>query len=229
MDLQIVYLEPAKLILSRIGDIFIKLAVVLVVLLVGWIIAKAIKSVITKLLKTIKVDEMSEKINLNALLSKGGISVSVSELVGVLCYWIIMLVTLFVGMNTAGLTQAAELLEKVILYIPNTIAAIFVLLLGMFAATLLSNIVKTASANAGVEQGPLFGKIIQIAVVIFATAIALEQLNIATLTIHSTISIIIAVVLGSVGLGFALAFGLGCKDLVGKLVAEFLEKIKSKK
>lgn len=229
MDLQIVYLEPAKLILSRIGDIFIKLAVVLVVLLVGWIIAKTIKGLVIRLLKTIKIDDVSEKINLNALLSKGGISISVSELIGVLCYWIIMLVTLFVGMNTAGLNQAAELLEKVILYIPNTIAAIFVLLLGMFAATLLSNIVKTASANAGIEQGPLFGKIIQIAVVIFATAIALEQLNIATLTIHSTISIIIAVVLGSVGLGFALAFGLGCKDLVGKSVAEFIEKIKSKK
>jgi hypothetical protein len=154
---------------------------------------------------------------------------TVSDLIGVICYWIIMLVTLFVGMNAAGLSQAAELLEKIILYVPNTIAAIFVLLLGMFAATILSNIVKTASANAGIEQGPLFGKIIQIAVVVFATAIALEQLNIATLTIHSTISIIIAVVLGSVGLGFALAFGLGCKDLVGKLVAEFVEKIKSKR
>lgn len=229
MDLQIVYLEPAKLILSRIGDIFIKIAVVLIVLLIGWIIAKVIKGLVIKLLKAVKIDDLSQKINLNAMLSKGGISVSVSDLVGVICYWIIMLVTLFVGMNTAGLSQAAELLEKVILYIPNTIAAIFVLLLGMFAATLLSNIVKAASANAGVEQGPLFGKIIQIAVVIFATAIALEQLNIATLTIHSTISIIIAVVLGSVGLGFALAFGLGCKDLVGKSVAEFLDKIKSKK
>ncbi|MFA6281024.1 MAG: hypothetical protein WCY05_00795 [Candidatus Omnitrophota bacterium] len=229
MDLQIVYLEPAKMILSRIGDIFIKIAVVLIVLLIGWIIAKAIKSLVIKLLKTVKIDDVSQKINLNALLLKGGINVSVSDLIGVLCYWIIMLVTLFVGMNTAGLNQAAELLEKVILYIPNTIAAIFVLLLGMFAATILSNIVKTASANAGVEQGPLFGKIIQIAVVVFATAIALEQLNIATLTIHSTISIIIGTVLGSIGLGFALAFGLGCKDLVGKLVAEFLEKIKSKK
>jgi hypothetical protein len=229
MDLQIVYLEPAKLILSRIGDIFIKIAVVLVVLLIGWIIAKVIKGLVIKLLKAIKIDDLSQKINLNAMLSKGGISVSVSDLIGVICYWIIMLVTLFVGMNTAGLHQAAELLEKVILYIPNTIAAIFVLLLGMFAATLLSNIVKAASANAGVEQGPLFGKIIQIAVMVFAAAIALEQLNIATLTIHSTISIIIGVVLGSIGLGFALAFGLGCKDLVGKSVAEFLDKIKSKK
>lgn len=229
MDLQIVYLEPAKLILSRIGAIFIKIAVVLVVLLIGWIIAKAIKGVVAKMLKAIKIDDVSEKINLTGVLSKGGISLTVSDLIGIMCYWIIMLVTLFVGMNAAGLNQAAELLEKVILYIPNTIAAIFILLLGMFAATILSNIVKAASANAGVEQGPLFGKIIQIAVVVFAAGIALEQLNIATMTIHSTISIIIGVVLGSIGLGFALAFGLGCKDLVGKLVAEFLDKIKSKK
>ncbi|MFA5007783.1 MAG: hypothetical protein WC546_00990 [Candidatus Omnitrophota bacterium] len=229
MDLQIVYLEPAKVILSKISSIFVNLAAVIVILLVGWIIAKLVKNIIAKALKTIKVDEFAERINLSNLLLKGGINVSTSELIALICYWIIIFVTLFVGADAIGLAQAADLLDKIILYIPHIVAAIFVLLLGMFAATILSGIVKTASANAGIEQGPLFARIIRIIIIAFVIAVALEQLEIATLTIHSTVSIVIAVILGSLGLGIALAFGLGCKDLVAKHVEEFIDKVKSKK
>ncbi|MCK9615652.1 MAG: hypothetical protein M0R48_09120 [Candidatus Omnitrophica bacterium] len=229
MDLQIVYLEPAKVILAKISSIFVSLAAVVLVLLVGWIIAKIVKSILAKALKAIKVDELAEKINLNNLLLKGGINIAASELIAMIGYWIIIFVALFVAADAAGLKQAASLLDKVILYVPNIVAAIFVLLLGMFAATILSSVVKTASANAGVEQGSLFGRIVQITIIAFAVAIALEQLKIATLTIHSTVSIIIAVILGSLGLGIALAFGLGCKDLVAKYVEDFIDKVKSKK
>ncbi len=229
MDLQIVYLEPAKVILSKISSIFVNIAAVIVILLVGWIIAKLVKAVIAKALKLAKIDNLAEKVNLNNLLLKGGINVCASELVAIIGYWIIIFVALFVAADAAGLKQAASLLDKIILYIPNIVAAVFVLFAGMFAAAILSGIVKTASANAGVEQGNLFGRIVQVTIIAFAVAIALEQLKIATLTIHSTVSIIIAVVLGSLGLGIALAFGLGCKDLVAKYVEDFLDKIKSKK
>jgi len=229
MDLQIVYLEPAKVILAKISSIFVSLAAVVLILLVGWIIAKIIKGILAKALKAIKVDELAEKINLNNLLLKGGINIATSELIAMVGYWIIIFVALFVAADAAGLKQAASLLDKVILYVPNIVAAVFVLLLGMFAATILSSVVKTASANAGIEQGSLFGRIVQITIIAFAVAIALEQLKIATLTIHSTVSIIIAVILGSLGLGIALAFGLGCKDLVAKYVEDFIDKVKSKK
>jgi hypothetical protein len=62
----------------------------------------------------------------------------------------------------------------------------------------------------------------EVVIMVFAVAIALEQLQIGGRIIDLTISII----LGSFGLGFALAFGLGCKDIVGKAVADFLSKLK---
>jgi hypothetical protein len=135
----------------------------------------------------------------------------------------------FCGCRCSRVETSSKSMDKIILYVPHIVAAIFVLFLGMFAATILSSIVKTASANAGIEQGSLFGRIVHITVIAFTVAIALEQLKIATLTIHSTVSIIIAVVLGSLGLGIALAFGLGCKDLVAKYVEDFIDKVKSKK
>jgi hypothetical protein len=229
MDLQIIRLEPAKEILVKMGSIALGVLEVVVILIIGWVIAKTIKGIIVKILKTIKIDTLSERINLNNLLLKGGITATLSEIIGTVCYWIMILVAFLVAVNAIGLTQSAALLEKIILYIPHVVAAIFILIIGLFFATFLNNVVKTAANNAGIAQSPLLGKTVQIIVIAFAVAVSLEQLKIATLTINSTISIIIAVVLGSLGLGLALAFGLGCKDIVAKYVEEFIENIRSKR
>ncbi|MFH1678051.1 MAG: hypothetical protein ABH914_00320, partial [Candidatus Omnitrophota bacterium] len=148
-----------------------------------------------------------------------------SELLGKVCYWLLILITMVMAVNAVGLSSAADLLNRIILYIPNIIAAIFILLLGAFLARVLSNVVQAASANAGISQSKLLAKIVEIVVIVFTLAVVLEQLNIGKTTIAMAVNILLA----SLGLGFALAIGLGCKDIVGKAVAEWIEKIKSKK
>ena len=224
MGIQSVLLEPARAILTQIGQFLANVLLVIIILIVGWVISKIIKNLVTRLLRIIKIDDISDRIELDSLLAKGGITYSLSELIGVICYWLALLITFVVAINAIGLTIAADLLNKIVLYIPNVIAAIFILILGMFVATLLRNIVKTAANNAGLAQSNLLGKIVEIVIMVFAIAIALEQLNIGARVIELTISII----LGALGLGFALAFGLGCKDIAGKATAEFIEKLKKK-
>ena len=222
---QVVLLEPAKTVLSQISQFLVNVLLVIVILLIGWIIAKIIKTLVIKLLRAIKLDQLSDQINLDSVLAKGGISYSLSELIGVICYWLALLITFVVAVNAIGLTVAADLLNRVVLYVPNIIAAVFILILGMFVATLLSNIVKTAANNAGVSQAKLLGKIVEVVVIIFAVVITLEQLGIAT----KIIELAITVVLASLGLSVALAFGLGCRDLAAKYISELIESIKSKK
>jgi hypothetical protein len=135
-----------------------------------------------------------------------------------------ILVTFVVAVNAIGLTIAADLLNKIILYVPNIIAAIFILILGMFVATILRNIVRTTAVNAGITQVNLLSKVIEVVVIIFTIAIALEQLNIGAKIIELTISIL----LGSIGLAVALAFGLGCKEAAGRSISELIEKLKKK-
>jgi putative Mn2+ efflux pump MntP len=129
-----------------------------------------------------------------------------------------------VAINAMGLTVAADLLRQIVAYIPNVIAAIFILILGMFVATLLRNIVQTAANNAGLSQSRLLSKIVEAIVIVFAVFVALEQLNIGVKITELTLSII----LGCIGLGVALAFGLGCKDAAGRYVNELIEKLKKK-
>ena len=222
---RMVLLEPAKEILAQIGTFLTKFLLVIIILIIGWIISKLIKTVVVKALKAVKLDDLAVKIELNNLFEKGGIAYTLSELIGVICYWLAMLVTFMVAINAIGLTIAAELLNKVILYVPNVIAAIFILILGMFVATLLKNIVLASANNAGISQGKFLSQTVSIVITAFAIFVAMEQLKIGIAITEVTV----AIVLGSVGLGLALAFGLGCKDIAAKFMSEQIEKMKSNK
>jgi len=222
---QVVLLEPATTILSQVGHFLTNVLLVVIIMIIGWIISKTVKSVVTKALRALKIDEISDRIELDNLLAKGGIEYSLSELIGVICYWLGILVTFVIAINAIGLTIAADLLNRIVLYVPNIIAAIFIIILGIFMGTILKNIVQTAASNAGILQEKMLGKIEEVVVMIFTLAIALEQLNIGAKLIELTVSILLA----SLGLGLALAFGLGCKDAAGKFVNDLVDKIKIKK
>ncbi len=214
---------PLNTILIQVGYFAVSVLKVLLILLIGWLISKfIIKVAVTNILKLLKVDKLSKRIEFEAILAKGGIDISLSELIGVICYWIALLVTFIVALNAVGLTIAADLLNKIVLFIPNIIATIFILVAGMLVAVILKTIVKTASSNAGIAQANLLSKITEVVIMIFAIAMALEQLQIGTTLINT----VITVVLGAIGLGFALALGLGCKDIVGKSVAGFIDRLK---
>ncbi|MFA6216855.1 MAG: hypothetical protein WDL87_04290 [Candidatus Omnitrophota bacterium] len=222
---QAIFVEPAKTVVSQVSQFLVNVLLVIIILIIGWIISKFIKTVVAKLLKTVKLDELAKKIELDKLLAKGGISYTLSDLVSVVVYWLALLVTFVVAINSIGLPIAAELLNKVALYVPNIIAAIFILIFGMFVAIVLRNIVLTAATNAGLSQSKLLSQIVEIVVIVFAVLVTLEQLSIKAQIIEQAITVVLA----SLGLGFALAFGLGCKDIAGKFTAELVEKMKGKK
>lgn len=221
---QVILLEPAKVVFAQIGQFLVNVLLVVIILIVGWVLSKVIKSLVTQVLRAAKLDVLSDRIELDNLLAKGGIKHSLSELIGVICYWLAILVTVVVAVNAVGLTVAADLLNKIILYIPNVVAAIFILILGIFAATLLKNIVQTAASNIGVTQASFLANLTEIVIIAFAVLMTLEQLKIGIRVTEITLSIF----LGSIGLGLALAFGLGCKDIMAKLVAEVVDKLKKK-
>ncbi len=224
MDWKTIVVEPVKVMLIRAGAFVPTLVGVLIILIVGWIIANIVKSIITKVLKIAQLDTAGEKSGFSDLLRKGGIRYTISELIGVLGYWLVMLLVFISALNAFGMTVAAELLDKVLLYIPNVIASIFILVLGLFFAGLMGTIVRTAATNAGIGQARLLGQLVQVIIGIFAVAVALEQLKIGTTTIALALNILIA----SIGLAFAIAFGLGAKDAAGKIISDFIEKLKAK-
>ena len=224
MDWSVIVIEPVKAMLVRAATFLPTLIGILVILVIGWIVAAVLKNVVVKLLKIIQFDTASEKSGLSDVLRKGGIKNTLSELIGGLIYWIVMLLVFMAALNALGMTVVASLLDKVILYIPNVIAAIFIITLGIFFASVIGSIVMTASMNAGIKQSKLLSQVTQTVIVIFAAITTLEQLNIATAILSTTVTIL----LGAIGLAVAIAVGLGSKDIAGKLMQELLDNLKRK-
>jgi len=226
MMLKELIVVPVKSMLAQVGTFVSSLCAIILILLVGWIIARMIKNLVARILDILQIDSYAEKIGVGKILAKGGIKYGVSELIGVLCYWIVMLIALVIAVSAVNLNQqAAGLLNTIVLYIPKVISAIFILILGMFFASFVSSAVQTAAANAGVEQSNMLGRLSQFIIIVFTLNVALRQLQIDLRSIENALIII----LGSIGLAFGLAFGLGCKDIAGKLTQEFLDKLRSRK
>ena len=155
MDWSLIVVEPVKAMLVRAATFIPTLIGILVILIIGWIIAAVLKNVVIKLLKMIQFDGASEKSGLADILRKGGIKNTLSELIGGLIYWLVMLLVFMAALNALGMIVVASLLDKVILYIPNVIAAIFIISLGIFFASVIGSIVMTTCINAGMKQAKL--------------------------------------------------------------------------
>lgn len=218
-----VLMEPAKLVLGQIGQFLINILLVIIILIIGWVASRIIKTLITSVLRKAKLDELSVRIELDNILAKGGIKYSLSELLGVVSYWLGILVTFVVALSAVNLITTV-LLDKIVSYIPNIIAAIFIIIVGMFTASLLKNIIQAAALNAGISHASFLAKVAEVIVVVFALLMILEQLGIGVRVSEITL----AIILGSIGLGAALAFGLGCKEIAGKYIENLVEKINKK-
>jgi hypothetical protein len=218
------FAESLKVIFSKILSFISTLAGVIVILVIGWFIARVIKELIARLLKAIHFEEISKRAGISDILTKGGIKHTSSELITAFFYWLIMLVVFTTAINTLGLTVLSTLAEKVVNYIPNVISAIFVFVIGVFLAMFLGAVVRTTCANAGLTNAARIGQLIQTVIVIVSIAIALEQLAIGKDIVLASFWIIF----GSIGLGVALAFGLGCKDIASKYLAELIQELKKK-
>ena len=153
--------EPVGSVWGRVVSFLPVLFSVILILLIGWMFATVVQKIITRFLKLARFDTASEKTGLANILTKGDINYTLSEIVGVIVYWLMMLVVLLMAVNALQLTVAAELLNRVILYIPNVIAAVFILVLGIFFASIAANTVRTAAATAGMQQARFLGQATQ--------------------------------------------------------------------
>jgi hypothetical protein len=225
MDWQTTIVEPVETMWSRVLGFLPTLVSVIIILIVGWMIAALIQKVVTRFLKLARFDTASEKTGIANILTKGDINYTLSEIVGVIIYWLMMLVVVLMAVNTLQLTVAAELLNRVILYLPNVIASVFILVLGIFFASIVANTVRTAAATAGMQQARSLGQATQAVIAIFVFIQALKQLQIDT----SLIDLFIKAVLAALALGVGLAIGLGCKDMAAKYVGQLVDSFKTKK
>ncbi|MCY3701022.1 MAG: hypothetical protein OXH46_15490 [Gemmatimonadetes bacterium] len=223
MDWDAILLEPIRAFLDQLVGFLPNLVAVVAILVGGWVIARLIKTALIRLLRAVKADSLAERIQLAEMLAKGGIERTFSQLVAALAYWIVMLVVLVAALNALQLTATAELLQRLVGFLPTIVTAIVVLILGILAAGFLGATVRAVASNAGVVQAQVLGQFAQVVVVIFAVVVALQQVQV------QFVGDAFLIILAAIGFALALAFGLGCKDLAGRWMNDLVDRLSPRK
>ena len=213
-DWNYIVVDPIRAMLASMASYVPNLISALLILIVGWIFAKVVREVSHRILQSIKFESISQKAGISEVLSKGGIRIGASEIISRLVYWFIMIIVMVMTLNVLGLTVASQLLEKITAYVPHVISAIFVLVIGMFLSNVISGIVGTTAMNTKIPKPEALQSLTRWAILVFTAITALGELGIGDIIVSATFNIFF----GAICLALALAFGLGGKDVAGKIL-----------
>jgi flagellar biosynthesis protein FliQ len=216
MDSLEISLEPLRGFLRSVGDFLPRLALALVILVAGWIVAKMARFAIARGLRAVNFNVLTERAGMDGFLRDGGIRSDTTEIIALLVYWLVILASLVIGFNLMGLTYITDLLGRVILFLPKVMVALLILAFGAYFARFIGNAVTAYCRNVHVQDADILGRLAQYAIIAFVVLIALDQVNIGGDIVRQTFLIVLA----GVVLALALAFGLGGKDWA----AEMLER-----
>jgi hypothetical protein len=191
-------------------------------LLVGWIIARALRRGVVRFLKLLRVDILAEKAGVEAFLLQGGVRYTTVTLLANLTYWTVLFTVILAALSGLGLQSAETLLNRVLLYIPNVVLAVIVLMFGAFFARIVRTISFAYLSNVGISGADIIGHISQWAILLFVLSVALDQLSIGGQLLLSAFQI----GFGALCLALAIAFGLGGKEWAAEILQKTLRKQK---
>jgi hypothetical protein len=193
----------------------------IIIFIIGWLIAEAIGKIVSRILKVLKIDQIFERANWREALETAEIKVNISEFIGGICKWILVIVFLSIAVEILGLTQFASVLNLLIAWLPNVVIAVAIFVVAVIIADILNRLIRASVNKMGIKYGGFLGAIVRWAIYIFAGLAILLQLGVAPTIIQS---IVIGFV-GMLALALGLAFGLGGKDAAAKLIEDLKSKI----
>jgi len=187
----------------------------LVVVLLGFVVAKLLDTLLSKLLAKLGLDRLMGGTGLTKLLSRVGIKVPISTLIGKIVYWFVLLIFLVSAAESLGLERVSATLDMLALYLPKVFGGALVLLAGVLLAQIVNGLVRGAAEGIGLEYAAGVGRIAQGLVIIISISVAISQLEVKT----DLLNHVIVFGLITVGLAVALAMGLGSREIAGQILA----------
>jgi len=200
--------------LDKVMEFIPNLVSALIILLIGYFIAKAVKWALYKILKAVKFNDIADKVGINDKLKTAGLKSDAAGMMSKLGYWMIMFTVLVLFFDTLGLTAVSDLLKTVVSYIPKLIVGCILLIIGMFLADFVRDMVKAALKTGSFDNPNLVGNIAYGAVMFLTVSIVLNQLQIG----GDIINTIVTAVLGGLSIAVAIAFGLGGRDWAAQTI-----------
>ncbi len=208
--------------LTDLIEVLPKIALALVILIIGWILAKIVAGVIRKLLVKMPLDEAAEKLNSIDLVQKTNIKIVPSTVLSKILYYIILLFSVVAAADVLSMDAISNLITDIIGFIPRLLVAGIVLMIGVFIADFIKDIITTVCQSLGIPSAKMIGGFVFWFIFLTALVSAMGQAGIETDFIMSNLSLLLA---GGV-FAFALGYGIASRDMMANFLASFYTKDK---
>jgi hypothetical protein len=190
----------------------------LLILAIGWILSNILGGLVRRLLGGAGADRMFAQ-HAGDIYGQRAATIQPSRVGGELVKWLIRIVFVVAAANALNLPQVSLLLNQVLLWIPNLIVAVVILMVAPLVARFVRGTIEVGAGQLGFTNAPLLGRIAEIAIVAFAVVVAVNQIGIAANLVNTIFIGLVA----ALALGFGLAFGLGGRDVAGEITRSWYE------
>src|SRR5437764_2837536 len=147
----------------------------LVILIIGWLIAAALAKVVSSVLRAVRFNDLAQRAGLSGFVQKMGLQTDAAGFVATIAKWFVRLIVLVSAFDALGLPAVSQVLEQLLLWIPNLVVALVILVLAGLAANALASLVRGATAEANLGNPEVLATIARVAVWGFAIVIAVNQ------------------------------------------------------
>jgi hypothetical protein len=203
-NINLLFAEFIKIIPNLVGAI--------IVLIVGYIVAKAVQAAVRGGLRKAGMDKFISTSSAGNLV--GRVTKSPAGVTGKLVFWVVWLGAISLAVSVLGISALTAFVAAIYAYLPNVIAAALILLGAIAVSAAVSGLVARLMGDT--PTGKLVASITPGVIFSIAIFMVLNQLKIAP----TIVTITYAAILGSVALGTALAFGLGGRGVAARLMEQ---------
>lgn len=191
----------------------------LIILVVGWLVSGLLANLIERGLKAVGLEGAVERSGIGDFVRRSGTKLTISGVIAALVKYFIFLIFVQAAANVLGIPQLTEIINRIILFIPNVILAMVIIVIGSLIAKFLSGLVRSSVSGLGVGNANLLATLTNYAILGFAIIAAIDQLGIAATLINT----LLIGLIGSVALAVGLAFGLGGRDVAAQITQKWYE------
>jgi hypothetical protein len=183
-----------------------------IILIIGWFVAGLLARLIERALKAIGFES-------GDFIRRSGTRLSTSGVIATLVKYFIFLIFVQAAANVLGIPQLTEIINRIILFIPNVVIAMAIIVVGSLIARFLSGLVRSSVSELGVGSPNLLATLTQYIVIGFSVIAAIDQLGIAATLINT----LLIGLIGSIALAVGLAFGLGGRDVAAQITQNWYQ------
>jgi hypothetical protein len=188
------------------------------ILIIAYAVGRVLAGMVSNLLAGIGFNTIFARLGLGREPAPG--ERTPAEVAGYLVLVGIMLFATIEALRELGFVLLADLVMRFTIFAGDVVLGLIIFGIGLFLAHLASSTVLSSGAN----QAGLLALAARVSIIVLAGAMALRQMGLA----EDIINLAFGLLLGSVAVAVALAFGLGSREVAGREVSEWVQSLKSK-